>query len=63
MIGYSAMAGTIGGGGLGALAKRYGYDRFNTEVLLWAVVVIIILVEIVQISGTKISNKLNKKNI
>jgi len=34
--------------------KRYGYDRFNTEVLLWAVVVIIILVEIVQISGTKI---------
>lgn len=61
LIGYSAMAGTIGGGGLGALAKRYGYDRFNTEVLLWAVVVIIILVEIVQISGTKISNKLNKK--
>ncbi|WP_297811780.1 methionine ABC transporter permease [uncultured Finegoldia sp.] len=63
LIGYSAMAGTIGGGGLGALAKRYGYDRFNTEVLFWAVVVIIILVEIVQISGTTISNKLNKKNI
>lgn len=61
LIGYSAMAGTIGGGGLGALAKRYGYDRFNPQVLLWAVIVIIILVEIIQIAGTKISSKLNKK--
>ncbi|MCM1322138.1 MAG: ABC transporter permease [Bacteroides sp.] len=58
LIGYSAMAGAIGGGGLGDLAIRYGYQRFRTEVMIAAVVVILILVEAVQITGTKISTSL-----
>ena len=48
LIGYSAMAGTIGGGGLGDLAIRYGYQRFRTDVMIAAVVVILVLVELIQ---------------
>jgi D-methionine transport system permease protein len=55
LIGYSAMAGAIGGGGLGDLAIRYGYQRFRTEIMAAAVVVILVLVEVVQTLGNKIS--------
>ena len=48
LIGYSAMAGTIGGGGLGDLAIRYGYQRFRIDVLVVAVIVILIMVELIQ---------------
>jgi D-methionine transport system permease protein len=58
LIGYSAMAGAIGGGGLGDLAIRYGYQRFRPGVMACAVIVIIVLVEIIQLIGTKISGKL-----
>lgn len=58
LIGYSAMAGAIGGGGLGDLAIRYGYQRFRTDVMFWSVVVILILVEVIQFAGTRISNKM-----
>lgn len=58
LIGYSAMAGAIGGGGLGDLAIRYGYQRFRTDVMIAAVVVILVLVELIQVIGTKISNNL-----
>lgn len=58
LIGYSAMAGAIGGGGLGDLAIRYGYQRFRTDVMFVAVVVILILVEVIQVIGTKISAEL-----
>ncbi len=61
LIGYSAMAGAIGGGGLGDLAIRFGYQRFRTEVMIAAVVVILLVVEIVQLVGTKISTALLKK--
>lgn len=61
LIGYSAMAGTIGGGGLGSLAVTYGYYRFNTVVMLYAVVIILILVEVIQFAGNKISSKLLEK--
>lgn len=61
LIGYSAMAGTIGGGGLGSLAVTYGYYRFNTLVMLYAVVIILILVEIIQFVGNKVSSKLLEK--
>lgn len=61
VIGYSAMAGTIGGGGLGDLAIRYGYQRFRVDVLVASVVVILILVGIVQMIGTKISSRLMRK--
>ncbi len=58
LIGYSAMAGAVGGGGLGDLAIRYGYQRFRTEIMIAAVVVILVLVEVIQHVGTKISTKL-----
>jgi D-methionine transport system permease protein len=61
LIGYSAMAGAIGGGGLGDLAIRYGYYRFQTDVTIVSVVVILILVEAVQIIGTVISRSLLSK--
>lgn len=61
LIGYSAMAGAIGGGGLGDLAIRYGYQRFRPEVMVAAVVVILVLVELIQFIGSKISAKLLSK--
>jgi D-methionine transport system permease protein len=61
LIGYSAMAGAIGGRGLGDLAIRYGYYRFRTDVTIGAVIVILILVETVQIVGTLISRRLLSK--
>lgn len=61
LISYSAMAGTLGGGGLGDLAIRYGYQRFKTGIMLSSVVVIILMVVVVQAAGTKISNKMLDK--
>ncbi len=61
LISYSAMAGTLGGGGLGDLAIRYGYQRFRTGIMLAAVVVIIIMVALIQFAGTKIVNKMMSK--
>lgn len=58
LIGYSAMAGAIGGGGLGDLAIRYGYQRFRGDVMVVAVVIILVLVEIIQVVGNKISARL-----
>lgn len=61
LIGYSAMAGVIGGGGLGDLAIRLGYQRFIKEALISSVVVILILVEVIQFAGTKISSRIMAK--
>ena len=58
LIGYSAMAGTIGGGGLGDLAIRYGYQRFRPDVIAASVVVIIVMVEVIQFIGTRIANRM-----
>ncbi|GMO11979.1 MAG: ABC transporter permease [Treponemataceae bacterium] len=58
LIGYSAMAGAIGGGGLGDLAIRFGYYRFRADVMAAAVVIILLLVEAVQIAGTLFSRRL-----
>jgi len=55
LVGYSAMAGAIGGGGLGDLAIRYGYQRTRTDVMAVAVVIILVLVELIQFVGNKIS--------
>ena len=60
LIGYSAMAGAIGGG-LGDLAIRYGYQRFRPDVMAVSVIVILILVEIIQAAGTKLSAAQMKK--
>lgn len=58
LIGYTTMAGTVGGGGLGDVAIRYGYQRYEIEYMLGAVVIILVLVEVIQIIGTRISNKM-----
>lgn len=51
LIGFSAMAGTIGAGGLGDLAIRFGYQRFKTDIMVYAVIVIIIVVQLLQSLG------------
>ena len=61
LVGESAMAGAIGGGGLGDLAIRYGYQRFRPEVMLATVVVLIILVQLVQFVGNTLAKKLDKR--
>jgi D-methionine transport system permease protein len=55
------MAGAIGGGGLGDLAIRYGYYRFRTDVTIAAVIIILVLVEAVQLTGSAISRSLLSK--
>lgn len=61
LIGHSAIAGAIGGGGLGDLAIRYGLYRFQKDIMLVAVVVIIILVQSIQFIGNRLSRHVNKK--
>lgn len=61
LVGESAMAGAIGGGGLGDLAIRYGYQRFRPEIMLATVVILIILVQAVQFTGNTLAKRLDKK--
>ncbi|MEG6585276.1 methionine ABC transporter permease [Dendrosporobacter sp. 1207_IL3150] len=61
LIGYSAMAGAIGGGGLGDLAIRYGYQRFRADIMIATVVILIAQVQIVQSAGDYAARRLNKK--
>ena len=61
ILGYSAMAGTIGGGGLGKIAIDYGYCRYKYLVMFAAVVLLIILVQIFQSLGTHLSIKSDKR--
>lgn len=61
LIGYSAMAGALGGGGLGDLAIRYGYQRFRTDIMVMSIIVIILLVEIIQFVGNRVANRINAK--
>ena len=63
LIGASAMAGALGGGGLGDLAIRYGYQRFQMDVMIATVVVLIIMVQGVQTLGNALSRKLNKNKL
>ena len=57
LIGSSAMAGTIGGGGLGDLAIRYGYQRFQADVMIATIIVLIIIVQLIQFIGSTWSRK------
>ncbi len=61
LVGESAMAGAIGGGGLGDLAIRYGYQRFRPDVMIATVVILISLVQLVQFAGNLLAKRLNKK--
>ena len=62
ILGYSAMAGTVGGGGLGDIAVRYGYNRWQTDIMLVTVILLVVLVQIFQTIGMLIANKLDKRN-
>jgi D-methionine transport system permease protein len=61
LIGYSAMAGAVGGGGLGDLAIRYGYQRFDTFIMLVTIVLMIFLVQMVQFWGDTLAKKIERK--
>ena len=61
ILGYSAMSGAIGGGGLGDVAIRYGYSRWDTKILLATVVLLVILMQIIQIVGSRLSKKLDRR--
>lgn len=61
ILGYSAMAGAIGGGGLGDLAIRYGYQRFETDVLIATIIVLIIMVQLIQGIGNLLAKKVDKR--
>lgn len=63
LIGYSAMAGVIGGGGLGELAINYGYQRFDAAVMLETVVILILMVQFVQVTGDWIAKKRRIKTV
>ncbi|WP_433533243.1 methionine ABC transporter permease [Micromonospora sp. CA-263727] len=61
LIGYSAMAGVIGGGGLGDLALRYGYQRFEDDVMIGTVVLLIVVVQAVQMLGDRVARTLSHR--
>ncbi len=61
ILGYSAMAGTVGGGGLGDIAIRYGYYRYNTPVMIVTIVILVVLVQILQGIGMMMSRKFDKR--
>ena len=60
-LSYSAVAGVVGGGGIGDLAIRYGYYRFQTDVMLLTVALLIVLVQIIQFGGNAIAHRLDKR--
>ncbi|MDI3317070.1 MAG: methionine ABC transporter permease [Bacillota bacterium] len=61
LVEYSAVAGAVGGGGLGDLAYRYGYQRYEVKVLLWAIVVLVVLVQVIQFTGDRLSRRLDHR--
>ncbi len=61
ILGYSAMAGVIGGGGLGDIAIRYGYYRYQTDIMFATVILLVVLVQVFQTIGMKLSGRLDKR--
>jgi D-methionine transport system permease protein len=59
VLGYSAMAGAVGGGGLGDVAIRYGYQRYDTSITIATVVVLVVLVQLLQFLGDRIGRALS----
>ncbi len=60
-ISYSTIMGTVGGGGIGDFAIRYGYHRYETDIMYTAIVIIILFVQVIQWAGLKLARKLDKK--
>lgn len=61
LLGYSAMSGTVGGGGLGDIAVRYGYYRWQTDIMLVTVVLLILIFQIIQNIGTRLSGRIDHR--
>ena len=61
ILGYSAMAGVVGGGGLGDIAIRYGYYRYQGDIMIVTVILLVALVQILQVIGTRLSKKLDRR--
>ena len=61
ILGYSAMAGTVGGGGLGDIAIRYGYYRYESDIMIVTVILLVVLVQLFQSIGMFIANRLDKR--
>ena len=61
LLGYSAMSGTVGGGGLGDIAVRYGYYRWQTDIMIITVILLIVIFQIIQNLGTNISLRFDKR--
>ena len=61
LLGYSAMSGTVGGGGLGDIAVRYGYYRWKTDIMIVTVVLLILIFQIIQNVGTKLATRLDHR--
>ncbi len=61
LIGYSTMAGIVGGGGIGDLAVRYGYQRYETEVMFICVIVLVVIVQFIQLVGDYAAKKSNRR--
>ncbi len=61
ILGYSAMAGCVGAGGLGDIAIRYGYHRWQADIMIVTVILLILLMQLFQVVGTVIANKLDKR--
>ena len=57
LVNYSAMAGTVGGGGLGDLAIRYGYQRFNVSIMLATVFILVVIVQLLQMGGDRLARR------
>jgi D-methionine transport system permease protein len=62
LVGYSAMAGAIGGGGLGDLAIRYGYQRFRGDIMVQTIAILVLLVQGMQMLGDRIAHKLYERH-
>lgn len=61
LVGYSAMAGAVGAGGLGKVGISYGYQRFNPEIMLYTVIILVILVQVIQSIGDRIAKRLDHR--
>jgi D-methionine transport system permease protein len=61
ILGYSAMAGVVGGGGLGDIAIRYGYYRYQTDIMIVTIVILVVIIQILQWLGMMLSKKLDRR--
>lgn len=61
ILSYSAMAGILGGGGLGALAINYGYYRYKFDIMIYSIIILVALVQVIQLIGTKLAIKLDHR--